>query len=122
MAATLSSLLGLASITDHEQVLNACESTLAKSPADAQAQHVKIVALLNLDRFQEAVTAVEAGGEQIKKTARLEYAYALYKNGQAAKAAEVAGQDSSSESDRGLRHVEAQAVCVPLYHQSATCC
>ncbi|KAI5276060.1 putative signal recognition particle protein [Aureobasidium subglaciale] len=108
MAATLASLLGQASITDHEQVLSACEATLSKSKNDVQAQQVRIVALLNLDRFQDAVATVEAGGEEIKRTARLEYAYALYKNGQAAKAAEVAREDGS-ESDRGLRHVEAQA-------------
>ncbi|KAG9852148.1 signal recognition particle protein, partial [Aureobasidium melanogenum] len=108
MAATLASLLGQASITDHDQVLSACETTLAKSKNDLQALQVKIVALLNLDRFQDAIATVEAGGEDIKQRARLEYAYALYKNGQPAKAAEVARQDSN-ESDRGLRHVEAQA-------------
>jgi signal recognition particle subunit SRP72 len=110
MAATLASLLGQASITDHNQVLSACETALSKSKNDPQALQVKIVALLNLDRFQDAVATVEAGGEEIKQRARLEYAYALYKNGQAAKAAEVAAQDAN-ESDRGLRHVEAQAVC-----------
>ncbi|KAH0365517.1 signal recognition particle protein, partial [Aureobasidium melanogenum] len=108
MAATLASLLGQASITDHDQVLSACETTLAKSKNDLQALQVKIVALLNLDRFQDAIATVEAGGEDIKQRARLEYAYALYKNGQPAKAAEVARQDSN-ELDRGLRHVEAQA-------------
>ncbi|KAG9565731.1 signal recognition particle protein, partial [Aureobasidium melanogenum] len=108
MAATLASLLGQASITDHDQVLSACETTLAKSKNDLQALQVKIVALLNLDRFQDAIATVEAGGEDIKQRARLEYAYALYKNGQPAKAAEVARQDTN-ESDRGLRHVEAQA-------------
>lgn len=110
MAATLASLLGQASITDHHQVLSACEAALSKSKNDVQAQQVKIVALLNLDRFQDAIATVEAGGEEIKQKARLEYAYALYKNGQPGKAAEVARQDAS-ESDRGLRHVEAQAVC-----------
>lgn len=110
MAATLASLLGQASITDHDQVLSACETTLSKSKNDLQALQVKIVALLNLDRFQDAIATVEAGGEEIKQRARLEYAYALYKNGQPAKAAEVARQDTN-ESDRGLRHVEAQAVC-----------
>ncbi|KAG9678744.1 signal recognition particle protein, partial [Aureobasidium melanogenum] len=108
MAATLASLLGQASITDHDQVLSACETTLAKSKNDLQALQVKIVALLNLDRFQDAIATVEAGGEDIKQRARLEYAYALYKNGQPAKAAEVARQDTN-DSDRGLRHVEAQA-------------
>ena len=110
MAATLASLLGQASITDHDQVLSACETALSKSKNDSQALHVKIVALLNLDRFQDAIATVEAGGEDIKQRARLEYAYALYKNGQAAKAAEVARQDGT-DSDRGLRHAEAQAVC-----------
>ncbi|KAH0291419.1 signal recognition particle protein [Aureobasidium namibiae CBS 147.97] len=108
MAATLASLLGQASITDHDQVLSACETALSKSKNDTQALQVKIVALLNLDRFPDAIATVEAGGEDIKQRARLEYAYALYKNGQAAKAAEVARQDGN-ESDRGLRHVEAQA-------------
>lgn len=113
MAATLSSLLGQTSITDHDQVLSAADVALTKSKGDLQAHHVKIVALLNLDRFQDAIHAVETGGSEVQERARLEYAYALYKAGQPGKAAEIARQNAS-ESDRGLRHVEAQAVCSSL--------
>ena len=101
----LASLLKQTSIEDHEAVLQAADSTLKQSKGDIEAQHVKVVALLQLDRYEDAVKAVEHGGAKLKEKARLEYAYALYKSGRPKEAAEIA-QDGS---DRGLQHVEAQA-------------
>lgn len=102
---TLTSLLKQANIDDHEEVLKAANSTLKQSKADADAQHAKVVALLKLDRFEDAIHAFEAGGDKLKEKARLEYAYALYKTGKPSEAAEVAREGA----DRGHRHVEAQA-------------
>lgn len=106
---SLSSLLGQSSIDDHEEVLKAATTTLSKTSSDIQAQHVKVVALLKLDRFDEALRAIESGGDKLKERARLEWAYALYKTGKPGKAAEVARQAGTDLSDRGMRHVEAQA-------------
>lgn len=108
MTSVLSSLLGQTSITDHDEVLKAANVTLSKSKNDIEAQHVKVVALLKLDRFDDAVHVVENGGDQLKERARLEWAYALYKAGKPDQAAKAAHEDANV-SGRGMRHVEAQA-------------
>ena len=105
MASALASLLKKAEIEDHDEVLSSAEAALKQSKGDLEAQHVKAVALLNLDRYPEAVQAIEAGGEKLKQKAGLEYAYALYKSGKPAEAAEIAAKGSQ----RGYNHVEAQA-------------
>lgn len=102
---SLASLLKQADIEDHEQILRAADAALKQSKGDLHAQHVKVVALLKLDRYDDAVKAVEAGGAKLKEQARLEYAYALYKSGKPAEAAEIA----SVGEERGYKHVEAQA-------------
>lgn len=104
-ASSLSALLKNSSLEDHEQILEACNKTLKTSSSDIQAQHVKVVALLKLDRYEEAVKFVEGAGDNLRKTAALEYAYALYKTGRLQEAVEV----SSQLQERGARHVEAQA-------------
>ncbi|KAI6795377.1 signal recognition particle protein [Hortaea werneckii] len=101
----LASLLKQTDIEDHNEVLKAAQSKLKQSKTDAGAQHAKVVALLKLDRFEDAIDAFESGGDRLKEQARLEYAYALYKTGKPSQAAEVAGKGAA----RGHRHVEAQA-------------
>ena len=101
----LSSLLKQTSIEDHESVLQAADATLKQSKGDLEAQHVKVVALLQLDRYEDAVKAVEQGGAKLKEKAQLEYAYALYKSGKPVEATEIARDGG----ERGLQHVEAQA-------------
>lgn len=102
----LSSLLQRTEIEDHDQVLNSADAAIKKSPEDLEAQHVKAVALLKLDRFEEALNVFTSGSDKLKQRASLEYAYALYKTGSSKEAAEVARQANK----RGLRHVEAQAM------------
>ena len=106
----LSSLLQRATIEDHEEILKACDAALEKSESDVEAQHVKAVALLKLDRFDEARLIFKHSvqtnrGRALIERAPLECAYALYKGGQPQDAAEIAAKISS----RGGRHVEAQA-------------
>jgi tetratricopeptide (TPR) repeat protein len=105
---SLSSLLAQASIEDHDEVLQATDATLKKSKGDQDAQHVKAVALLYLDRYEDALEVFEAAKE-LQDKARFEYAYALYKTGNAAKAAEVAGA-AGTDAGRGTKHMLAQAV------------
>jgi hypothetical protein len=106
-AQSLSSLLQRASIDDHEEVLKSCNAALKKSKNDLQAQHVKVVALLKLDRYEDSLRVLEEGGDALKNAASLEYAYALYKCGNSNEAANIAAK---SKSGRGAKHVEAQAV------------
>lgn len=104
--ATLANLLRQGTIDDHEELLKAANATLKTSKSDTEAQHVKVVALLKLDRFEEALQALEAGGESLKSKITLEHAYALYKTGKPEEAARIAQKGT----DRGSKHVEAQAV------------
>ncbi|KAL3475637.1 hypothetical protein BJX99DRAFT_229339 [Aspergillus californicus] len=103
---SLSSLLQRASIDDHEEVLRSCDAALAKSKSDFQAQHVKVIALLKLDRYEDCLRVFEDGGDNLKAKAALEYGYALYKSGNPDAAIDVV---SGLVDDRGARHLEAQA-------------
>lgn len=105
-AQSITALLQKSSLDDHEEILKACNATLKKSKSDVLAQHVRAVALLKLDRYQEALRIFETS-ESLREKAPLEYAYSLYKGGKPEKAAEVA---STLKDGRGARHLEAQAV------------
>ena len=109
-AKSLSSLLAQTSIDDHDEILRASNADLKKSKNNIDAHHVKAVALLHLDRYDDAAKVFE-DVPQLQEKARFEYAYALYKSGDAAKAVEVAAKDDSS---RAMRHVLGQAVCVQV--------
>lgn len=112
MAATaksLSSLLAQASIDDHDEVLKAANAAIKKSKSDQDAQHTKAVALLHLDRYEDALAVFEATKE-LQARARFEYAYALYKTGNAAKAVQIV-EAAGPDSGRGMKHMLAQAVC-----------
>ena len=110
-ARTLSALLQQTSIDDHEEVLKACNASLKHSKGDLELQHVKFVALLKLDRYDDALRVLEEGGDRLKSKVPTERAYALYKTGNYEEAKRCAKQTSEG---RGARHVEAQAVCVPF--------
>jgi signal recognition particle subunit SRP72 len=113
MAATsvqsLSTLLQRSTVVDHEEVVRACNAVLKNSKHDIGTQHIKVVALLKLERFEDVIRVIEEGGEPLKMRAPLEWSYALYKTGKLNEAVEVA---ASSGMGRGAKHVEAQAVCV----------
>ncbi|KAL8775337.1 MAG: hypothetical protein Q9209_000344 [Squamulea sp. 1 TL-2023] len=102
----LDKLLQKASIDDHEEILKACNTSLKQSKKDPKILHTKVVALLKLDRYEDALRVLEEGGEAVKSAALLERSYALYKNGQLSESQEIA---NGILDDRGARHVEAQA-------------
>lgn len=102
---TLAAILKKTHIEDDEEVLKAANNALKQNQGDIVALHVKVVALLKLDRYDDALHALNSGGEKLKERAALEHAYALYKSGNPAAAAELAQKGSR----RGLQHVEAQA-------------
>lgn len=104
----LATLLAQTTIEDHDEVLKATNAALKKSKSDQAAQHTKAVALVHLDRYEDALHVFEAAPE-LQKKAQFEYAYALYKTGNAAKAVEVA-QAASPNGGRGMKHMLAQAV------------
>ncbi|KAI9791089.1 MAG: Signal recognition particle core component [Peltula sp. TS41687] len=108
MAATasLSALLRQTALEDHEDVLRAADAVLKKSRHDIEAQHVKVVALVKLDRFEDALRVLAAGNDELNARATLEKTYALYKLGKWEEAEHIASQ---APARRALRHVQAQA-------------
>ena len=102
---SLATLLNRTNIEDHVEILEAANNNLKSAKGDLEAQHVRAIALLKLDRYEDAVKAIEAGGDRLKEKAQLELAYALYKSGKPEEAAKVASQGDG----RGFEHVEAQA-------------
>jgi hypothetical protein len=105
---SLTSLLAQASLEDHDEVLKAANGAIKKSKTDIEAHHVKAIALLNLDRYEDALEVFE-NTKALQEKASFEYAYALYKTGNAAKAVEVA-EASGTNGGRGSKHMLAQAV------------
>ena len=106
-AKTLSALLQRSTIDDHEEVIKACNASLKHSKGDVGAQHAKLVALLKLERYEDALRVLEEGGERLQRNAAVERAYALYRTGELSEAKRIA---NGIADDRGARHVEAQAV------------
>lgn len=107
---SLSTLLHRSTLDDHEEILKACTTALKKDKTDVTTQHIKAVALLKLDRYNDVARFFEEAGDNLKTKAKLEYAYTLYKIGKLQEAAELA---SEIEGQRAARHVEAQSVWLP---------
>jgi signal recognition particle subunit SRP72 len=105
---SLSSLLAQASLDDHDEILRAANAAVKKSKTDVDAHHAKSIALLHLDRYEDALEVFEHT-QALQEKAQFEYAYALYKTGNGVKAAEVAGA-AGPDAGRGVKHMLAQAV------------
>ncbi|KAI9675389.1 MAG: Signal recognition particle core component [Caeruleum heppii] len=105
-AQSLASLLRQVSLDDHEEVLRAANAVLKKSKNDVEAHHVKAIALVKLDRYDDALQVLDGGPQALGDVAHLAKAYALYKAGQYRDAEVVA---KSARNERAMRHVEAQA-------------
>ncbi|KAF2112646.1 hypothetical protein BDV96DRAFT_614109 [Lophiotrema nucula] len=104
-AKSLSSLLAQASLDDHDDILKAANAAIKKSKTDLDAHHAKVVALLKLERYEDAAKLFE-DTPKLQEQARLEYGYALYKTGDAGKAAEVVEDHANT---RGMKHLLGQA-------------
>lgn len=105
-AAALSSLLRASSIQDHDEVLRTANAAIKVSKANLGAHHTRVVALLKLDRFDDALRSLAEGGDQLGQLCLLEKAYALYKTGQLADAEVLI--KSVPNPPRSLRHLAAQ--------------
>lgn len=105
-AAVLSSLLRASSIDDHDEILRAANAALKANKNDVATQHTRVVALLKLDRFEDALRAIDEGGNKLSHVCALENAYALYKAGKLDEA--TAALQSVGLEKRGFNHVAAQ--------------
>ena len=106
----MSTLLQRTGLDDHEEILKTCNAEIKKNKKDFKALHVKIVALLKLDRYDHAIHIFEDGGDILKTQAKLEYAYTLYKTRKLEEAAKIS---SEIRDHRGARHVDEQALSSP---------
>lgn len=110
---SLESLLKNLAITDdgpdHEEILKHANNVLKSSKGHPRALHTKVVALLNLDRHEDALRVFTSpDGQKIAEVAVLERAYCLYKVGKLQEAVELA--QKGGQNSRGLKHIAAQAV------------
>lgn len=87
----------------------AASSSDGNSAATTLARHAQAVALLHLERFDEALGIFSTGGSSLQAAAPFEYAYALYKTGRLAEAARIAGRLEGAAARAGL-YLQAQVV------------
>ena len=108
----LNSLLRGATISDDAEALQlanaAIKSSKLNSPDLLTAQHARVVALLKLDRFDDALRALAEGGSALEKICVMEKAYGLYKTGDLDAADAVLRGAGIGPEQRGLKHVAAQ--------------
>lgn len=102
----LSSLLSSSGINDHEEVLKQANADLKKDKINQEALHTRVIALLKLDRFDDALRALDDGGDKLAERCALEKAYALYKTGRLEEASKVV--EGPAGNSRGIKHVAAQ--------------
>lgn len=106
-AAALNTLLKAATIDDHDEILDKASEALKSSPKDANLRGAQIVALLKLDRFDDALRVIETAGPDLQRTFLLERAYALYKTGKLAEARECL-RPAVSSNEIAAMHLDAQ--------------
>ncbi|KAI1391287.1 uncharacterized protein F4822DRAFT_427139 [Hypoxylon trugodes] len=108
-AATLTSLLRASTIQDHDEILKAANAAIKTSKGDITPQRTRVVALLKLDRFDDALRVIVEGGDALEKECLFEKSYALYKSGQLEKAKKsLEAAPAASKSSRAFRHLAAQ--------------
>lgn len=124
MAAQLTSLLARSSIENHDEALSLADAALsslkAGSPDHLNAQHTKVVALLRLERYDDALRVIADGGDALASRCLLENGYALYKTGaledafallggeEAAIAQQQHDLGSDPRKERARKHIAAQ--------------
>lgn len=96
---------------DHEKVLKLANQSLKTSKGDITALQTKIVALLHLDRHEDALKVFKGNGGSLEETAQLELGYCVYKTGDLKRATELAEKSLyTGKSSRAFKHIAAQAV------------
>jgi signal recognition particle subunit SRP72 len=105
-AAALASLLRASTIDDHDEVLRAANAAIKASRANTQAHHTRVVALLKLDRFDDALRALADGSDQLEQACAVEKAYALYKTGRLVDAEKAL--EAVQPATRATQHLAAQ--------------
>lgn len=117
-ASRLSALLQSSSLVDENEVLAAANQSIKADENNLVAHHTKIVALLKLDRFQDAITAISEGSNALQSQCAMEKAYALYKIGEIEDASKTLFNTTSSNV--GFKHLAAQvAYRAERFHEAS---
>ncbi|KAF3938156.1 hypothetical protein ABW19_dt0200558 [Dactylella cylindrospora] len=106
--ATLLKNLSLEENQDHDEVLRQANDIL-KVASDPQTLKTRVVALIKLERYDEAIKSIEGAGDSASGL-EFEHAYCLYKQGDLGGALAISADGISSErKQRALKHIHAQA-------------
>lgn len=105
MSNALATLLKKSTLDDHDALLKASNQALSASSNDSQAQQVKAIALVKLDRHEEALQHFEKY-KDIQQSLPEAFAYVLYKND---KFTEAVAALSDTKDSRGAEHIRLQA-------------
>lgn len=97
----------------HKKALKISESILEASPGDADATRCKVVALLELARYTDAVACVSAAEPSLRADLAFEHAYALYKSHHLSDA--LALLEAASGNDDGPSFAATQLKAQLLY-------
>ncbi|KAJ6263230.1 Signal recognition particle subunit [Drechslerella dactyloides] len=101
--------LSLEDSHDHEEILRTANNILKSNP-DPQTFKTRIVALIKLDRYDEAIKSIEQASGSVSAGLEFEHAYCLYKQGDLDGALSISPDGVSTERrQRGLKHLQAQA-------------
>jgi len=102
----LSRLTLAASTNDFEQALEISNQLLNASPSDSRAAKQKIIALIKLDKYKDALAFLEECTFLNRKETILEKGFCLYKLGKGSEAQKVLEEGTG----RAIQHVRAQNV------------
>ncbi|KAK5095841.1 Signal recognition particle subunit SRP72 [Exophiala xenobiotica] len=105
MSNNLTSLLKKSTLDDHDALLQAADGALKSSPNDTQAQQIRAIALLKLERYSDAL-AYFGHVKDLRESLPEAYSYCLYRSG---KFEEAVAAASSVQNSRGAQHIKLQA-------------
>jgi len=105
MSNNLTSLLKKSTLDDHDALLQAADGALKSSPNDTQAQQIRAIALLKLERYSDAL-AYFGDVKDLQESLPEAYSYCLYRSG---KFEEAVAAASSVQNSRGAQHIKLQA-------------
>jgi len=106
LAELFSRLTLAASSNDFERLLAISNEMLESSPKDSRAAKQKIIALIKLDKYKDALSFLDECTFLSKKDTILERGFCLYKLGKGSEAHRVLEEGSG----RAVQHVRAQNV------------
>jgi signal recognition particle subunit SRP72 len=107
----LSRLTLAASSNDFERVVAISNEVLKSSPNDSRAARQKIIALIKLDEYKDALAFLDECTFLNKNDTILERGFCLYKLGKGSEAEEVLKEGSG----RAIQHVRAQNVHILVH-------